>query len=55
VSTAYLRLDHDAHWLSDTVGRRRSRVAAAKFVMRRREGTEPRGELSVRSVEGERC
>ncbi len=52
VSTAYLRLDHDAHWLSDTVAGAALGVVSAKFVMRRRGGTEPRGEFSLRPGDG---
>jgi membrane-associated phospholipid phosphatase len=52
VATGYLRLDHDAHWLSDTVAGAALGVVTAKFVMRRREGTEPRGEFSLRPVDG---
>jgi len=52
VGTGYQRLNHDAHWFSDTVAGAALGIAAAKFVMKRREGTEPRGEFSLRPVEG---
>ncbi len=51
VATGYLRLDHDAHWLSDTVAGAALGIASAKFVMRRREGTAPRGEFALRPTE----
>src|SRR5262245_58317247 len=34
-ATAYKRLDHDAHWLSDTVAGGALGVATARFVMKR--------------------
>jgi membrane-associated phospholipid phosphatase len=34
--TAYARLDHDAHWLSDTVAGAALGIATARFVMKRR-------------------
>ena len=52
VATGYLRLDHDAHWLSDTVAGAALGIGAAKFVMKRRSGTEPRGAFSVLPVNG---
>jgi len=36
--TAYARLDHDAHWFSDTVAGAALGIATARFVMKRREG-----------------
>jgi hypothetical protein len=38
VGTAYARMDHDAHWLSDTVSGAGLGVATARFVMKQREG-----------------
>jgi membrane-associated phospholipid phosphatase len=52
VTSAYLRVDHDAHWLSDTVAGAALGVVTAKFVMKRRERTETRGEFSVRPIDG---
>jgi len=37
VGTAYKRLDHDAHWLSDTVAGGALGLATARFVMKRRD------------------
>jgi hypothetical protein len=37
VGTAYARMDHDAHWLSDTVAGAALGVATARFVMKQRE------------------
>ena len=52
VATGYQRLNHDAHWLSDTVAGAALGIAAAKFVMKRRERTDPRGEFSVQPMDG---
>ncbi|MEO8465686.1 MAG: phosphatase PAP2 family protein [Gammaproteobacteria bacterium] len=52
VTTGYLRLDHDAHWLSDTVAGAALGIGAAKFVMKRRAGTTPRGEFAVLPANG---
>jgi PAP2 superfamily len=38
-TTAYRRVDHDAHWLSDTVAGAGLGVATARFVMQRRRGS----------------
>jgi membrane-associated phospholipid phosphatase len=48
----YQRINHDAHWLSDTVAGAALGIATAKFVMRRHEGTEPRGVFSLLPMEG---
>ncbi len=37
VGTAYARMDHDAHWLSDTVAGAALGLATARFVMKQRE------------------
>ncbi|HEY3517332.1 MAG TPA: phosphatase PAP2 family protein [Gammaproteobacteria bacterium] len=37
VGTAYARMDHDAHWLSDTVAGAGLGIATARFVMKQRE------------------
>lgn len=47
VFTAYQRINHDTHWFSDTVAGAALGIAAAKFVLRQREGTEPRGQLGL--------
>lgn len=41
-ATAYARMDHDAHWLSDTVAGAGLGIATARFVMKRR-GADPAG------------
>jgi membrane-associated phospholipid phosphatase len=52
IGTGYQRLNHDAHWLSDTVAGAALGIAAAKFVMKRRARAEPRGEVSLTPMEG---
>jgi len=52
VATAYQRVNHDAHWLSDTVACAALGVAAAKFVMKRRSGSEPRGQVWLGTADG---
>jgi hypothetical protein len=52
VGTAYQRLNHDAHWLSDTVAGAALGVVTAKFVMKRRQQDEPRGEFALRPIDG---
>lgn len=52
IGTGYQRLNHDAHWLSDTVAGAALGIAAARFVMKRRERPEPRGEVSIRPMDG---
>jgi membrane-associated phospholipid phosphatase len=51
VGTGYQRLNHDAHWLSDTIAGAALGIAAAKFVMKRRERAEPRGEVALRPMD----
>jgi membrane-associated phospholipid phosphatase len=46
-ATAYKRLDHDAHWLSDTVAGAALGVATARFVMKRRESDGGRARWQV--------
>lgn len=48
----YQRINHDAHWFSDTVAGAALGIATAKFVMKRHDGTEPRGLFSLRPIEG---
>lgn len=45
VATAYGRMDHDAHWLSDTVAGAGLGVATARFVMKQRERDGERGRV----------
>jgi hypothetical protein len=45
--TAYRRLDHDAHWLSDTVAGAGLGVATARFVLKRRGDAPAGGGLAV--------
>jgi membrane-associated phospholipid phosphatase len=49
-ATAYSRLDHDAHWLSDTVAGAGLGLATARFVMKRRDGDAARGRLHLEPV-----
>jgi membrane-associated phospholipid phosphatase len=49
-ATAYKRLDHDAHWLSDTVAGAGLGIATARFVMKRRAADAPRGRLELTPV-----
>jgi membrane-associated phospholipid phosphatase len=44
--TAYARMDHDAHWLSDTVAGAALGIATARFVMKRREQGDERASLT---------
>jgi membrane-associated phospholipid phosphatase len=44
--TAYARMDHDAHWLSDTVAGAALGIATARFVMKQRDGDAPRGRVT---------
>jgi membrane-associated phospholipid phosphatase len=48
----YQRINHDAHWLSDTVAGAALGIMSAKFVMRRHEGKEPRGVFALAPMEG---
>jgi hypothetical protein len=45
--TAYARLDHDAHWLSDTVAGAALGIATARFVRKRRAGDDALAAFSV--------
>jgi hypothetical protein len=51
VLTAYQRVNHDAHWFSDTVAGAAIGIAAAKVVMRRRREAEPFGYLGIAPVD----
>lgn len=46
-ATAYNRLDHDAHWLSDTVAGAGLGIATARFVMKRRDSDAERARWQV--------
>jgi membrane-associated phospholipid phosphatase len=50
--TAYERLDHNAHWLSDTVAGAAIGTATAHFVMNRANGSGRGTALSLVPVEG---
>ncbi len=50
--TGYERLNHDAHWLSDTVAGAAIGIATARFVMKRREDAAPRGEVALLPLDG---
>ena len=47
VKAAYARIDHDAHWLSDTVAGAGLGIATARFVMKQRERSEQRGRVEL--------
>jgi membrane-associated phospholipid phosphatase len=51
VLTAYQRVNHDAHWFSDTVAGAAIGIAAAKVIMRRRREAEPFGHLGIAPVD----
>jgi membrane-associated phospholipid phosphatase len=51
VYTAYQRVNHDTHWFSDTIAGAALGIAAAKFIMKRRDGTEPKGQLWVSTTD----
>jgi membrane-associated phospholipid phosphatase len=46
IGTAYVRMDHDAHWLSDTVAGAALGIATARFVMKQREEDRRRGRVT---------
>jgi membrane-associated phospholipid phosphatase len=50
VGTAYTRLDHDAHWLSDTAAGAGLGIATARFVMKQRDGEAPRGRVTFEPI-----
>lgn len=50
VGTAYARMDHDAHWLSDTVAGAGLGIATARFVMKQRERGD-RGRVTFEPIE----
>lgn len=52
VATAYGRMDHDAHWLSDTAAGAGLGVATARFVMKQRERGGERGRIGFEPLPG---
>ena len=46
VGTAYARVRHDSHWLSDTIAGASLGIATGRFFVNR-EGSQPRGEVSL--------
>jgi membrane-associated phospholipid phosphatase len=52
VGTAYQRVNHDAHWLSDTVAGAAIGMAVARFAMKRRDRGATRGEFSLTPMDG---
>jgi len=52
VGTAYERLDHNAHWLSDTVAGAGLGMATARFVMNRREPLQRRADMQILPLDG---
>lgn len=52
VATAYARMDHDAHWLSDTVAGAGLGVATARFVMKQRARDDERGRIGFAPLPG---
>jgi hypothetical protein len=52
LGTAYERLDHDAHWFSDTVAGAALGLATARFVMNRRRNPGRRAELNISPLDG---
>lgn len=48
--TVYQRLNHNAHWLSDTVAGAALGAASAHFAMDRRQAAESRGSLSLEPI-----
>jgi membrane-associated phospholipid phosphatase len=52
VGTAYARMDHDAHWLSDTVAGAGLGIATARFVMKQRGRGDGRGRVTFAPLPG---
>jgi len=51
-ATAYARMDHDAHWFSDTVAGAGLGVATARFVMKQHEHDGRRGRIGFAPLPG---
>jgi membrane-associated phospholipid phosphatase len=45
--TAYARMDHDAHWFSDTAAGAGIGIATARFIMKQRERSDARGQFAI--------
>lgn len=52
LGTAYERLDHDAHWFSDTVAGAALGLATARFVMNRRRHPSRHAEIGMSPLDG---
>ena len=52
VGTAYARVKHDSHWLSDTVAGAALGIATGRFIVNRHEGSAPHGEVSLAPLDG---
>jgi membrane-associated phospholipid phosphatase len=50
--TAYQRLDHNAHWFSDTVAGAALGLGTARFVMKRREQSERHAAMEILPLDG---
>jgi len=50
--TAYARVSHDAHWLSDTVAGAGVGIATARFVTKRRDQDDQRSRLTLTPADG---
>jgi membrane-associated phospholipid phosphatase len=48
--TAYQRMNHDAHWFSDTVAGAGLGIATARFVIKRREHSDRRAEIGLAPI-----
>jgi membrane-associated phospholipid phosphatase len=51
-ATAYVRLDENVHWLSDTVAGAALGIATAKFVLNRQDAAQSRGTVQFQPVKG---
>lgn len=51
-ATAYLRVDHNAHWTSDVLAGAALGLTTARFTMNRREGKESQTTVMVQPAEG---
>ena len=52
IGTAYERVKHDSHWLSDTVAGAGLGIATGRFIVNRREISEARAEVSLAPFDG---
>jgi uncharacterized protein affecting Mg2+/Co2+ transport len=51
-ATAYLRVDHNAHWTSDVLAGAALGLTTARFTMNRREGKASQTAVMVQPAEG---